>query len=58
MEDYKIKDLNSLVKLIDEIKNQKIDVLKDYLFICNNKDLKPEYTEKVKYFKSIKKNII
>ena len=55
LEDYKIKDFNSLIKVIKEIKNQKIDVLKDYLFYCNNKDLKPEYTEKVKYFKSIKK---
>ena len=58
LEDYKIKDFNSLIKTIKEIKNQKIDVLKDYLFYCNNKDLKPEYADKVKYFKSIKKNII
>ena len=52
----KIKDAESFIKVINEIKQQNTDLLKDYLFYCNNKGIKPEYIEKFKYFnKSMKK---
>ena len=56
LDNYKIKDYTSLKKAIKEIKNNNIDVLKDYFFYCNNNDLRPEYYKKHKYFKSVKKN--
>lgn len=56
---YKIKDINSFIKIIDEVKsNNKINVLKDFLFYCNNNELKPEFTEKYQFFKIKKKNYI
>ena len=53
---YKIKDYTSLKKAIKEIKNNNIDVLKDFFLFCNENDIKPEYYKKHKYFKNVKKN--
>ena len=59
LDTYKIKDNNSFIKVIDDIKsNNKINVLNDFLFHCNNNDLKPEFTEKYKFLKSNKKKYI
>ena len=50
----KLKDSKSLINAINEIKEKKIDVLKELYIDCNQKDLKPEHVNKFEFFKIIK----
>jgi hypothetical protein len=57
-DDYKIKDGNSFRKNILDTKKKQYDILKALYLYCNEKSLRSENVNKIKFFKGLRKNYI
>ena len=58
LEKYKIKDNESLIKAINEIKDKKIEILNDFFIYCNVNKVEMENIKKYKFLKNVRKNYI